>query len=62
MQRYISEMNAHTNNTRHEIVHLLESINGVVNQHDEAIDRSRSIALEEMQRQVGVFRGEGERV
>eukprot|EP00973_Karenia_brevis_P060420 8406816-Karenia_brevis.AAC.1 len=56
MQRYISEMNAQINNTRHEIIHLLESIYGIINQHDDAIDRSRSIALEEMQRQVGVFR------
>eukprot|EP00973_Karenia_brevis_P061545 8558549-Karenia_brevis.AAC.1 len=55
-------MSAHTNNTRHEIIHVLESIHGIVNQHDEAIDRSRSTALEEIQRQVGAFRGEGERV
>eukprot|EP00973_Karenia_brevis_P040117 5539558-Karenia_brevis.AAC.1 len=55
-------MNAHTNNTRHEIIHVLESIHGIVNQHDEAVDRSRSVALEEMERQIGVFRGEGERL
>eukprot|EP00973_Karenia_brevis_P048756 6764750-Karenia_brevis.AAC.1 len=55
-------MNAHTNNTRHEIIHILESIHGIVNQHDEAVDRSRSTALEEMERQIGAFRGEGERL
>eukprot|EP00973_Karenia_brevis_P041404 5728540-Karenia_brevis.AAC.1 len=55
-------MNAHTNNTRHEIMHVLESIHGIVNQHDGAVDRSRSVALEEMERHVGVFRGEGERL
>eukprot|EP00973_Karenia_brevis_P028573 3937521-Karenia_brevis.AAC.1 len=55
-------MSAHTNNSRHEIIHILESIHGIVNQHDEALDESRSTALEEMERHIGTFRGEGERI
>eukprot|EP00969_Alexandrium_andersonii_P110495 4876458-Alexandrium_andersonii.AAC.1 len=41
---------------------MLESIQGIVNRHDEALDSARNIALEEMQRSIGHFRREGERI
>eukprot|EP00973_Karenia_brevis_P088256 12237072-Karenia_brevis.AAC.1 len=56
MQRYISDIDSSTNNTRHEIIDLLENIQRVVNQHDDMLDRTRSTAVEDLQRHVGVFR------
>eukprot|EP00973_Karenia_brevis_P093737 12418825-Karenia_brevis.AAC.1 len=41
---------------------MLESIQGIVNGHDDALDRARNVAMEQMQRTVGVLRGEGERI
>eukprot|EP00973_Karenia_brevis_P032135 4431583-Karenia_brevis.AAC.1 len=40
-QRYISEMDSRTRDTRHEIIDLLESIQRILHVHDDALDRSR---------------------
>eukprot|EP00973_Karenia_brevis_P074388 10335292-Karenia_brevis.AAC.1 len=55
-------MDASTNNTRHEVVELLENIIRVVREHDDRLDNMRSTTLENMQRTLTAFRGEGERI
>eukprot|EP00973_Karenia_brevis_P059880 8335170-Karenia_brevis.AAC.1 len=55
-------MDASTNNTKHEIIEYLESIIKTVNEHDDKLDNMRSTALESMQRNLSIFRGEGERI
>eukprot|EP00973_Karenia_brevis_P062699 8718361-Karenia_brevis.AAC.1 len=55
-------MESRTRDARHEIIDLLESIQRISNLHDDALDRSRSVVIEEMTRYVGVFRCEGERI
>eukprot|EP00973_Karenia_brevis_P008118 1099890-Karenia_brevis.AAC.1 len=61
LEQYTSEMDGQTNNTRHEIIDLLESIQRVVNEHDDRLDRGRSTTLETLQRHVATLRGESER-
>eukprot|EP00973_Karenia_brevis_P037584 5186391-Karenia_brevis.AAC.1 len=55
-------MDASTNNTKHEIIEYPESIRKVVNEHDVKLDNMRSTALDSMQRNLSIFRGEGERI
>eukprot|EP00973_Karenia_brevis_P082753 11469999-Karenia_brevis.AAC.1 len=51
-----------TNNTRHEVIHLLESVVDVVREQDDRLDGMRSAASESLQMTLGTFRGEGERI
>eukprot|EP00973_Karenia_brevis_P005189 712861-Karenia_brevis.AAC.1 len=55
-------MDASTNNTRHEVVELLENIVRVVREHDDRLDSMGSTTLESMQRTLTAFRGEEERI
>eukprot|EP00973_Karenia_brevis_P062600 8703658-Karenia_brevis.AAC.1 len=57
LEHYTNQMDAATNNTRHEIIQLLESIVHVVREHDDQLDGMRSMTLENMQRISGAFRG-----
>eukprot|EP00973_Karenia_brevis_P078829 10940256-Karenia_brevis.AAC.1 len=41
LEHYTNQMDASTNNTRHEVVELLESIVRVVREHDDRLDSMR---------------------
>eukprot|EP00973_Karenia_brevis_P067562 9399248-Karenia_brevis.AAC.1 len=44
LEQYTAQMDSATNNTRHEIIDLLVNIARVVHEHDDRLDRMRSIA------------------
>eukprot|EP00973_Karenia_brevis_P004509 616896-Karenia_brevis.AAC.1 len=58
LHEYHTELDRQTRDTRLEIIDLLENMQGIVNRHDEELDKSRNRAIEAMTRAIGTFRGE----
>eukprot|EP00973_Karenia_brevis_P015143 2069598-Karenia_brevis.AAC.1 len=57
LAHYTNQMDASTNNTRHEVVEPLENIVGVVREHDDRLDSMRStreplLLLQEKEREL----------